>query len=99
MRFLGGGVSLDELLRMPLFQRNTLIKAVELAEFQERRRMIHDFAAAFADPNKTIKIIDEEIEKIFIRTDKEDTLEGDYVGGVRWDADTDWQGKIRKYQK
>jgi hypothetical protein len=77
---LNGGVTLKDLLSMPLKQYIAFRKAVEIKQLEQRKRHIHDTAMAFSEPNKAIGEINKDLNEL---------KRGSQAGAVVWDADKD----------
>lgn len=59
-----GGISLSNLLKMPVRQLNVLRKAVEIERINWRKQFIYDTAMAFTEPQKAIQALDNIAQKL-----------------------------------
>lgn len=85
-----GGISLSDLLQLPVRQLNVLRKAVDLERISWRKQFIIDVAGAFGDPKKAISNLDE--IKRRIETD---------IGArqVIWTPQEDAADRLAKYKR
>lgn len=84
-----GGISLTELLKMPVRQLNVLRKAVDIERIGWRKQFIHDMAMAFSDPNKAMRNLDEILRKI----------DSGIGGGIIWTPDEDAADKLARFMR
>jgi hypothetical protein len=85
-----GGISLMDLLKLPVRQLNVLRKAVDLERISWRKQFIHDVAMAFSDPKKGIDQLDQIRQKLDIDTGK---------SAIIWTPEEDAADKLRRFMR
>jgi hypothetical protein len=84
-----GGISLEDLLKLPVRQLNVLRKAVDIERIGWRKQFIHDTASAFGDPQKGIGRLDEVLRK----------LNSDIGSSIIWTPEEDAASKFAKWAR
>jgi hypothetical protein len=85
-----GGISLSDLLKLPVRQLNVLRKAVDLERISWRKQFIHDTAMAFTNPKKGMEQLDQVRNKI-----ESDTGANQII----WTPDQDAADKLRQFMR
>jgi hypothetical protein len=90
MMATNGGVTLSDLLKLPVRQLNVLRKAVDMERIGWRKQFIHDVAAAFGDPQKAINRLDEVLRRISIDIGQDKLI---------WTPEEDAATKLSKWKR
>jgi hypothetical protein len=90
MMATNGGISLSDLLKLPVRQLNVLRKAVDIERIGWRKQFIHDVASAFGDPQKGMGRLDEVLRR----------LNSDIgVSNVIWTPEEDAANKLARWMR
>lgn len=85
-----GGITLDQLDRIPYSQYKLLRKAAELEEISDRQKLIADMNAAFNANKKHVK----ELEKTFHKIAGHTALVDAHAK-----PDTDWKSRVLRFKR